>query len=77
MLEKLERRVASMKASSLSPDEVMKWLKVGVEVERLARGEANESTGVQIAAAVQIGWGEHVPAWASSARANNSTDGIQ
>jgi len=63
MLEKLDRRLVGLKASSLSPDEVTKWLKLGVEVERLARGESSESAGVQIATAVQVRFGDHTPAW--------------
>jgi hypothetical protein len=63
MLEKTERRLASLKPSSLSPDDVVKCIKLGVEVERLARGETNESPKVQIGTTVQLSFGNHAPAW--------------
>jgi hypothetical protein len=63
MLEKLERRLASLKASSLSPDEVTKWLKLGVEIERLARGESKDSANIQVASSVEICFGNRKPAW--------------
>jgi hypothetical protein len=72
MLEKLERRLAGLKVSSLSPDEVTKWLKLGVEVERLARGESRDSANVQIASNIEISFGDRKPAWLVPATVENS-----
>jgi hypothetical protein len=72
MLEKLERRLACLKAASLSPDEVTKWLKLGVEVERLARGESRDSANVQIASSVEISFGQRKPAWLIPATASSN-----
>jgi hypothetical protein len=42
---------------------VVRWIKLSVEVERLARGETDESSKVQIATSVQIAFGNQAPAW--------------
>jgi hypothetical protein len=75
MLEKMERRLSSLKPTSLTPDDVVKWIKLGVEVERLARGETNEAPKVQVGTSVELTFGTQTPTWLPALKAGSNSEG--
>jgi hypothetical protein len=58
------KRVAKLKPTELTPRDLSAFVRTGVEVERLARGETQEqSESIAPAVKINIQWGTNVPAW--------------
>jgi hypothetical protein len=58
------KRVAKLKPAELTPRDLSAFVRTGIEVERLARGEAQEcSEGSGPSVNIAIQWGTNAPAW--------------
>lgn len=73
MLRVADRRISRLLPEELEVADAVKLAKVGVEIERLARGESEAGPGVSVAinapsSAIAISWGSNQPAWLPNAK---------